>query len=202
MAKIPNTTRRGARYSFRRRLSLPDGSTVLLGLPLATADPATARSRASALSARFEAIKAGLRRSEGWRVSLNASQMTAVFKSELEAELGRAMAEIFTAENVDAAVLDSRLHHEAWAVTQAPHQPVELTPADEYCLKRHCQTNLARRAHPRGLPSLSTPCQIRLTVPSWDKPLTVPIATVAGERDAAVAAVGEVQPFQRVERHN
>jgi len=136
MAKIPNTSRRGARYSFRRRLSLPDGSTVLLRLPLATADPATARTRASALSARFEAIKARLRRSEGWRVSLTASQMTAVFKSELEVELGRAMAEICMAKNIDSAVLDSRLHHEAWSVTQAPHRPYELTPDDEYCLNQ------------------------------------------------------------------
>jgi hypothetical protein len=134
MAKIQHTNRRGARYTYRRRIYLPDGSTVLLNLPLATADPATARARASALSARFEQIKARLRESEGWKLSLNALQMTAVYKSELEAELGRAMAEIFTANNMSSALLDSRLHHEAWSVTQAPHKPSELTAANEYCL--------------------------------------------------------------------
>jgi hypothetical protein len=50
MAKIQHTNRRGARYTYRRRIYLPDGSTVLLSLPLATADPATARARASAPS--------------------------------------------------------------------------------------------------------------------------------------------------------
>jgi hypothetical protein len=68
MAKIQHTNRRGARYTYRRRIYLPDGSTVLLNLPLATADPATARARASALSARFEQIKARLRESEGWKL--------------------------------------------------------------------------------------------------------------------------------------
>jgi hypothetical protein len=113
MAKIQHTNRRGARYTHRRRIYLPDGSTVLLALPLATADPATARARASALSSKFEAIKARLRTREGWILSLNAVQMTAVFKSELEAELGRAIAEIFTASDIGSALLDSRLHHEA-----------------------------------------------------------------------------------------
>jgi hypothetical protein len=130
MAKIQHTNRRGARYTYRRRIYLPDGSTVLLNLPLATADPAIARARASALSARFEQIKSRLRESEGWKLSLNAVQMTAVFKSELEAELGRAMAEIFTAPVANAAVLDSRLHHEAWSVTQAPHRSNELSAAE------------------------------------------------------------------------
>jgi hypothetical protein len=116
------------------RIYLPDGSNVLLNLLFVTADTATARARASALSAMFEQIKARLRESEGWKLSLNALQMTAVYKLELEAKLGCAMAETFTANNMSSALLDSRLHHKAWSATQAPHKPSELTAAHEYCL--------------------------------------------------------------------
>ena len=118
---MPNAShlcRRGARYSYRRRLPVPFRQSQPITLSLGTADPLTARRRAAHLSVTWEGL---VLRYKG-RTDLTASEARQVFQDAPERELVRAI-DPYLADDADKKklVLTSKF----WAgVYQQAQRPI------------------------------------------------------------------------------
>ena len=118
MPKASHLCRRGARYSYRRRLPVPFRQSQPITLSLGTADPLTARRRAAHLSVTWEGL---VLRYKG-RTDLTANEARQVFQDALERELVRAI-DPYLADDADKKklVLTSKF----WAgVYQQAQRPV------------------------------------------------------------------------------
>ena len=87
MPAISHVIRRGARYSYRRRLPVPFSNSHPITLSLGTSEPRQARQKGALLSVRWEGLVMSVRN----RDELTAAEVRTLFQNSLEAELTRAV---------------------------------------------------------------------------------------------------------------
>ena len=111
---IPHVIRRGARYSYRRRLPVPFCNSRPITLSLGTSEPRRARQTGALLSVRWEGLVMSVR----YRDELTATEVRALFQESLSAELARAVEEFqFGAGTDHEKTIANRVI--AWTVEQA-----------------------------------------------------------------------------------
>ena len=88
LSRIPYVHRRDGRYVFRRRIHFQNVISKLVTIALQTADPKLARERAAILSARFVNVKSSVEKMMECEVPLSGDEIEALFRQELESELG------------------------------------------------------------------------------------------------------------------
>lgn len=134
MAKIPYVARRGDRFHYRRRLPFLKINDRPLSLPLGTSDPEAARARSAALSARFEAVRSELIQygAGDW---LDAERISALFRAELTAALGKAVRRYYSGQDPRSVARDHEIMAEAYDIARRLNQPSDLDPTDELCLR-------------------------------------------------------------------
>lgn len=118
--------RRGARYSYRRRLPVPFRQSQPITISLGTSDPLTARRRAAQLSVAWE----GLVLVYKGRTDLTASEARLIFQDALERELVRAI-EPYQQRDVDRAALVPASRFWAGVYWQAHRSTEELREVQE-----------------------------------------------------------------------
>ena len=96
MPAISHVIRRGARYSYRRRLPVPFSNSCPITLNLKTSYPSTARRRAAVLSVCWEGLVLTYR----GRSDLTAPEAQEIFQDALERELVRALVRAKTIEDL------------------------------------------------------------------------------------------------------
>ncbi|HCB74781.1 MAG TPA: hypothetical protein DEP91_01170 [Sphingomonas bacterium] len=87
MCRIPHTRRRNGRYVFRRRVHFRNLISRPVAIALGTADPKVARYKASLLSACFVRVKASVEMDMKQGRRMTGTEIEALFRAELEAEL-------------------------------------------------------------------------------------------------------------------
>jgi hypothetical protein len=134
LAKIPYVLRRGARFHYRRRLPFLKINDRPLSVPLMTSDPEAARARAAALSARFEAVRSGLIQygAGDW---LDAEKISALFRAELTAALGKAVRRYYSGQDPRNVARDHEIMAEAYDVARRLDRPDDLSGVDELALR-------------------------------------------------------------------
>ncbi len=114
MPAIPHVIRRGARYSYRRRLPVPFGDSRPITVSLGTSEPLQARQKGAALSLRWEGLVMSVRN----RDELTAAEVRTLFQESLESELTRAVEEFqFGTGTNHEKMITNRIF--AWAAEQA-----------------------------------------------------------------------------------
>lgn len=121
--------RRGARYSYRRRLPVPFRQSQPITISLGTADPLTARHRAARLSVAWE----GLVLKYKGRTDLTATEAHALFRDALERELVRAI-EPYLNRDADHQQLlrASRFYAGAYRQAERPVHELRALQQDTY----------------------------------------------------------------------
>lgn len=99
MSHIPYVRRRNGRYGFRRRVHFRNIISKPITIALQTADPKLARQRAAILSARFASVKSSVDKMIACGTPLSRAEIEALFRHELECELGAHVQHAF--ENTD-----------------------------------------------------------------------------------------------------
>lgn len=121
MCRIPYTLRIEGRYSFRRRVHFRNIISKPLTLALQTADPGAARERAAILAARFVIVRADLKTMLERQHNLTGVEIEAIFRRELEQELGSWLSDAYANAPWSSSVKDEAARHgEAYRQLRLP----------------------------------------------------------------------------------
>ena len=131
MSRIPNTRRTNGRYIFQRRVHYRNVISKLIPLALGTADPKVARTRAAMLSARFMRTKATVDAMLEDGRTLTGTEIEALFRAEIEAELRFYVHSAYEGASWSSSVPEVAAQEtEAYRIIRRPDRHLGLTDGD------------------------------------------------------------------------